>query len=145
MSEKEKRIIAIDFGEARIGVAISDETGTIAVPLEVIKSKETDPFGEIRKIVEKYRVWKILLGFPILLSGKEGKVAKAVLEFKKRLEKEVAIPVELIDERFTTKIAKELLREKGERPRLKKEKIDLHAACWLLQEYLNRKKNETSP
>lgn len=128
------RVLGLDFGERRIGVAISDPTHTIASPLTIIDREKVDAVDEIAKICKNYNVRRIVLGLPLLMSGKEGRVAKLVRRFKEELEKRIKIDVVLIDERLTSKISEKELRKK--RKRIKKEEIDLFSAALLLQEYL---------
>ncbi len=138
----EKRILGIDFGEARIGVAVSDPTLTIAVPLEVIEAKKVDPLERIVEIVREYNIFQVVMGLPKLMSGEEGEMARKVRAFKEKLEKAAGIDVVLIDERFTSKIAERELRMRRVKPSKDKKKVDLFAAALLLQEYLNSLKNE---
>ncbi len=138
----EKRILGIDFGEARIGVAVSDPTLTIAVPLEVIEAKKVDPLERIVEIVREYNIFRVVMGLPKLMSGEEGEMARKVRAFKEKLEKAAGIDVVLIDERFTSKIAERELRMRRVKPSKDKKKVDLFAAALLLQEYLNSLKNE---
>jgi len=133
------KILAIDFGERRVGVAISDPTETIASPLKTIDTKKENPVEIIKNICKENNVKKIILGYPLLLSGEEGRMAKLVKEFKKELTKEIGVEIVLVDERFTTKISEREIRKRGKFSSKRREKIDLYAAAYLLQEYLNTK------
>ena len=135
------RILAIDFGERRMGLAISDPTQTIASPFKIIDTEKENPIDVIKEICEKNDVKKIILGFPLLLSGEEGRMAKLVKEFRQELLEKIGIEVILVDERFTSKISEREIRRRGKRPSKEKEKIDLYAAAYLLQEYLSSKRN----
>ncbi len=143
MEESKGRILAIDYGEARIGLAITDEMQIIVSPLEVVKPKKQDPVKRISEIVEEMNVTEIVLGMPYLLSGKEGRVAEQVKKFKEELEKNLTVPVVLHDERFTSKMAEMELRSRGIKPSRNKEKIDLFAAGILLEDYLEFKRRRS--
>jgi putative Holliday junction resolvase len=132
------RILAIDFGERRIGLAISDPTLTIATPLRIIDTERENPVDAIRVICEEKNVKRIIMGLPLLLSGKEGRMAKLVRDFKEKLESKIGIEVILVDERFTSKISEREIRKRGRISSKDKEKIDLYAAAYLLQEYLTK-------
>ncbi len=140
MEESKGRILGIDYGEARIGVAITDELQIIVSPLEVIYAKKINPIKRIKEIVEKKNVQEIVVGMPYLLSGREGKLAEEVKKFKSELEKNLTIPIVLYDERFTSKIAERELRSRGIKPSKNKSKVDLFAAGILLQDYLEYKR-----
>jgi len=146
-----KRIMGIDYGKSRIGVALSDPTHRVAFPFCVIDAKKKDVFDQIQKIVREEDVSDIYVGNPLLLSGKEGALSREVQEFveglKDRLGSEVSI--HLVDERLTTKIAERLVRESGHRPTFEKEKVDMVAAAVILQgvleqEEIKREGNEDS-
>jgi len=138
MSE-EGRILAIDFGKRRIGLAISDPTKTIASPLRVIYTGRENPILTIKKIIKEHNIKEIIIGYPLLLSGYEGEMAKEVKRFYNILKGEVRIPVYLVDERFTTKIAETLMRKRGMKPSKERDKTDLFSACVLLEYYLNKR------
>ncbi|MDO9356455.1 MAG: Holliday junction resolvase RuvX [Solirubrobacteraceae bacterium] len=100
------RILALDFGSARCGVAISDPSGTIASPLPVVRKAAT-PSGvkRIARLVEERGVERVVLGLPIGLSGRETSQTKETRQFCETLRAAVAVPVDLYDERFTTRMA----------------------------------------
>lgn len=144
------RAMGIDFGEARIGVALSDPTRTLASPLTVVRDK--DKGAQIRGVaalVREHEVGLIVLGVPYRLDGGVGPMAELVERFAKRLEQEVAAQVVRWDERFSSLAAEEALREAdaGRRRKRKKGKgadrghdkgrIDQAAAAILLQEWLD--------
>ncbi len=126
------RILALDFGSARCGVAISDPTGTIASPLPVV-FKAATPSGlrRIASIVREREVELIVLGLPIGLSGRETAQTKATREFAAQLEAAVPVPVEFYDERFTTRMA-----ERDHDPRADE---DSRAAAHLLDGWLSER------
>lgn len=136
------RILGIDYGDARIGVAISDPTRTIARPLEVIEPGKVDPVERIAEIVKEYDVKLIILGLPKLMSGEEGEMAAKVREFMQKLKDRTDLEIRLVDERFTSKIAERELRKRKVKPSREKKKVDLYAASLLLQEYLDSHRDE---
>jgi len=136
------RILGIDYGDARIGVAISDPTRTIARPLEVIEPGKVDPVERIAEIAKEYDVKLIILGLPKLMSGEEGEMAAKVREFMQKLKDRTDLEIRLVDERFTSKIAERELRKRKVKPSREKKKVDLYAASLLLQEYLDSHRDE---
>ena len=136
------RILGIDYGDARIGVAISDPTRTIARPLEVIEPGKVDPVERIAEIAKEYDVKLIILGLPKLMSGEEGEMAAKVREFMQKLRDRTNLEIRLVDERFTSKIAERELRKRKVKPSREKKKVDLYAASLLLQEYLDSHRDE---
>ena len=121
------RILAIDLGQVRTGVAMSDITGTLASPLCVIKETDRD------KLLNQV----IVVGFPKNMDGTEGESAKNSLHFKKKLENLVNCKVLLLDERWSTKSANHYLNVGTTKPRKKKNVIDGVAATVILQQYLD--------
>jgi putative Holliday junction resolvase len=136
-----KRIVAIDFGIKRIGIAISDSGQTIAFPLATVPGGNNALSNIKNALKEKLSdVERILVGFPILLSGKEGDMAILVKKFSQTLEDAFSLPVELIDERFTSRLADQHLREIHLNRKERSAKLDTAAAAILLQMYLDGKK-----
>jgi putative Holliday junction resolvase len=102
------RILALDFGEARCGCALSDPTGTLATPIGAVPDPGTRRgLRELASIVRGNEVARVVVGLPLTLSGEEGQQAQATREFASRLEELVAVPVELYDERYTTRQAEQ--------------------------------------
>src|SRR3970040_719893 len=96
------RILALDWGEKRIGLALSDPLGIIATGLETVEKKpDFDLIGYLRKLISEQEISKIILGFPKNMDGSVGPKGKEVLAFKESLEKAIDIPVILWDERLT--------------------------------------------
>ena len=130
------RILGLDWGDVRIGAAVSDPEGKIAFPLEkVLEAKSAA--DEIKNLVFDLRVEKIVIGLPKNLSGKEEMSAKKVTEFVKNLKAQVAPPIELVDERFTSIEAGKKLSDAGineQKQRIIKDNI---AAQIMLQQYLD--------
>ena len=100
------RILALDYGAARTGVAVSDATGTIAIPLEVVAQAATpDGLGRIRELVEGQEAERVVVGMPLTLRGERGEQARLTEDFVRDLRALLDVPVEVYDERFTTALA----------------------------------------
>lgn len=138
------RILGIDFGKKRIGLAISDELGITAQGIGVYETKsERKNFAFLKDLIEKYRINRIVVGLPL---DKEGKIEKDywVVNFIKKLKKEIKIPVDTRDERFTTREAERLLLQADLSRKKRKRVIDKLSAQIILQgylDYLNQKLN----
>jgi putative Holliday junction resolvase len=103
------RILALDFGEARCGVALSDPTGTLATPLEAVEQPGTRRgLARIADLVEDRDVERVVIGLPLTLAGEEGAQARATREFAVRLAELVDVRIELHDERLTTRQAERM-------------------------------------
>jgi putative Holliday junction resolvase len=137
------RILALDHGTKRIGVALSDELGWTAQPLEtfVRKGLQAD-VAHIRALVEAHEVEQVVVGLPLRLSGEEGPAAQAVREFAGCLERALSVPVITWDERLTTKAAEELLIAADVSRRKRRDVVDRVAAAILLQSYLEHRSEE---
>lgn len=140
------RILAIDYGERRIGLAVSDETRTIAQGLTVINCEVRSancglgtPVEQIAEIVVEKEVGHIILGYPTSMSGKPSTRGNAVEAFRAELQKKGHVPVKLVDERFTTALAERYLGEVYNKVRPDKQPVDMVAATVLLEDYLARK------
>jgi putative Holliday junction resolvase len=126
------RILALDYGSARCGCAISDPTGTLATPLpEVAQPGTPEGMARIARIVEEQDAGEVLVGMPVSLSGEEGPQAQEVREFVARLGERMSVPVRTWDERFTTKLAQTTPGRTSE---------DSRAAAHLLQGYLEARR-----
>jgi putative Holliday junction resolvase len=133
------RILSIDYGEKRIGMAVSDESAVLASGLGSIENKgESFVISEIKKICGENKVGKIVVGRPLGLSGQKTNQTEKVEKFANTLERKVKLPIELVDERFTSVLAKKYILEKGRKR--SKEKVDTLSAKILLQDYLDRAK-----
>ena len=122
------RLLALDYGVARTGVAVSDETGTIARPLTVVARAGTDAgLAAIADLAREHAVARVVVGLPVSLDGREHDQAREVRSFVARLARRLDVPVVLYDERFTTTIA---ARRGGAGA------LDARAAAALLEDYL---------
>jgi putative Holliday junction resolvase len=118
------KILALDFGSARTGVAVSDPTGVVARPLGVVAKANID---EIAAIVREQEVEEVVVGHPLTLRGERGEQARATERFVKALRAAIDVPVVLFDERFTTDLAQQTASATSE---------DARAAAHLLSSYL---------
>ncbi len=134
--------LGLDHGERRIGVAVSDPTGTIALPHSVIDRRGDDVAGALRSLTDEYGVELIVVGLPLQLSGEEGISAQAARAFADSVAEESGLPVALQDERYTTVTAEEALLEGGVRRRQRRDVRDKVAAAVMLQSYLDRKRSD---
>jgi putative holliday junction resolvase len=136
-----KRVLAIDYGRRRIGLALSDELGVTAQPLTTIVrvNRETD-FRRLREICRKYSVTRIIVGHPLLLGGEAGEMAREAARFAARVKKETGIETELIDERLSSWEAEQTLGETRSRRAPKGPPLDEIAAAILLRDYLDQRK-----
>ncbi len=135
------RVLALDLGERRIGLALSDPTGTIAQGLEVIDRKTgANVLAEIRHRVETLRVERIVVGLPLRMDGTEGAEAEKVRRFVARLQARVGIPVDVQDERLSSAEAEQLMIA-GDASRARRRRSrDAVAAALILQTYLARQR-----
>lgn len=132
------RILGLDPGERRIGVALSDPLGIIAQPHSVIDRNQVEPFATIRNLSVDNDVSLIVVGLPISLSGQEGRAAEAARSFAEKVADAVECKVEMMDERFTTATAEQALREAGLSRADRRSARDKVAAAVMLQSYLDR-------
>ena len=132
------RILGLDFGRARIGVAISDELLMLAHPLETIPANE-EPASRVAEIVREKQVDRVVAGIPRQMNGQIGTAATEVLEFVEKLRAILPCPVVTWDERLTTVAAHRALRNAGKKTRDTRGYVDQVAAQMILQSYLDRR------
>jgi putative Holliday junction resolvase len=124
------KVLALDYGPARTGVAVSDPTGTLARPLRIVERAGTDDgLTELAELVRAEHVERVVVGLPLTLRGERGEQARETERFAEALEAILDVPVERFDERFTTTLAGPGSRE------------DARAAAHLLTSYLEWWKN----
>jgi putative Holliday junction resolvase len=129
------RVLGLDYGAERTGVAVSDATGTIARPLDVVRRAQTpDGLERIRALADEQEVELVVVGMPLTLRGEHGSQARETETFVHALEEALDIPVETYDERFTTSLA---VQAAGDLPE------DARAAAHLLSSYLAWKSAQT--
>lgn len=132
------RILGLDHGTKRVGVAVSDEMHMIALPLEYIAPEPfADFLARLKEILREKEIELILIGMPRNMDGSYGPAALKVQEFAAALKDAVAVPLKLWDERLTTTQAQKFLIQGGMRRDKRKEKVDQTAAAILLQSYLD--------
>lgn len=131
------RILGLDPGSRRIGVALSDPIGIIAQPHEVIDRREGDAVAAIQHLCEEYEVETVVIGLPRTLAGDEGASAALARELGSQVGEATGCVIEFFDERFTTVQAESALLEGGMRRRKRRETVDKVAAAMMLQGYLD--------
>ena len=132
------RIMGIDYGDSRVGVAMSDPMGWTAQGLETIAEKDcTKVVERLVKIIEEYNVEKMIVGFPKNMNGTIGPRGERTLDFIKALEQKVDIDIIKWDERLTTVAAHKTLNETNVRGKKRKQVVDTVAAGYILQGYLD--------
>jgi putative Holliday junction resolvase len=137
-SSQSGRILALDLGDRRIGVALSDPTRMIAKPLLVIKRKSRfEDFSRLKEVVNSHSVEHLVIGLPVNLSGHEGQRAVWTRDYAVALSAFLQMEAELWDESFSTKDAEDSLRLRGISPRSQRSRIDAIAAALILQSYLD--------
>ena len=132
------KTMGIDFGLARIGIALSDDTRFLATPFETYKRKgeETD-IQHLIDIIKSKNVDEIVCGLPMNMEGVEQEIAKRTREFMAVLQSKYEIKVEFVDERLSSLMAEEMLKETERDWKKRKEKLDAVAASIILQDYLD--------
>jgi len=136
------RVLGIDPGDRRIGVAVSDPLGLTAQGVTVLRTgggrHDARAMEAIREIADRYEVERIVVGMPLNMDGSRGPRAEAASAFVRRLAGVVALPIETIDERLTTVEAEEALAEAGLSWRKRRDRVDRVAAQMILQRWLDR-------
>lgn len=129
------RILGVDYGTRRIGLAISDGLGITARPLEVLPRAELA--GRLPVLQAEYGFTQVVVGLPTGLSGNEGESAIGARDLAREIEETLGVDVVLVDERFTSRMAESSLLESGMKRRERKETVDKVAAAIILQTYLD--------
>ncbi len=140
------RVLALDIGKRRIGVAVSDELGLLARPVETVRSVSLNV--DVQRIVEIARelgAEMVVVGDPLHMSGDPSTMSNRARKFGETLRTTSGLPVEYVDERLTTVEAERILLDQGVHPRKVREQVDAVAASVILQSYLNSKKPPRSP
>ena len=133
------RVLALDLGTKRIGVAVSDRSGTIATPLLVLQrsGRQRTDHERIKALVDEEEAERVVVGLPLSMNGSIGKAAAAAITEAEILATVVGVPVETIDERLTTVTAERILMELGKRGRARRQIVDKVAAAVILQSWLD--------
>lgn len=138
------RYLGIDLGSKTVGLAMSDTTLTIASTYKTIFFKDEDyrsTINEIKDIIKEYNITKIILGLPKNMNNTLGERAEITLKYKELLEQSTGLPVVMFDERLTSVISNSILIEADMSRKKRKKKVDSIAAQIILQDYLNKEKN----
>ncbi len=134
------RLMGLDYGNVHVGVALSDELGMTAYPLEVIKRKDSNKlrktFARIEEIAREYKVDKIIIGLPLNMDDSESEISKTVIDFSENIKRRTGLPVELWDERLSTLEATDILKEAVIKVQDRKTYIDKIAASFILRRYM---------
>ena len=137
-SQANMRVLAIDHGSKQVGLALSDPTGTIALPLEYVPAQPAaNLLSRLQAIVSEREVAEVLVGIPRNMNGTYGPAAEKAREFVAALEQVLTVPVKTWDERLTSVQANRFLIETGMRREKRRERVDETAAALLLQSYLD--------
>jgi putative holliday junction resolvase len=142
------RVLGIDFGERRIGLALSDPTGTLASPLPTLKRRvgKRPPLAALAELAAERDVEVVVMGLPLTLAGEDSDWTRTVRDVGESLSRRTGIPVHFIDERFTSVAAERKVRTSGlpRRKRESKERVDAEAAVLILQSWLDRQRHDNS-
>jgi putative Holliday junction resolvase len=134
------RLLGLDVGERRVGVAISDPTGTVARPLTtIVRSSRQADFETVSQLVAEHEVEVVIVGLPLSLDGTEGPQARQTRRYAERMAERLAVPVAFWDERYSSALAAEIQSGKRRRGRRTRPGIDATAAAVILQSYLDAK------
>ena len=132
------KAMGIDFGLARIGIAFSDDTKFLASPYVTYKRKEMEQdLNYFVALVNEKKVDEIVCGLPMNMQGEEQEIAKKTREFMAKLQEKIKISVQFVDERLSSVLAEEMLRETERDWKKRKEKLDSVSASIILQDYLD--------
>ena len=138
--------MAVDWGERRIGLALSDESGTLAQPLVTLtrRSGKRFPMRQLLTLLERHTVAAVVVGLPLDPEGREGEAAAAARALAADIARVTGKPVDLWDERLTTSRALRAVREMGGSTRGRKDDVDAMAATLLLQHYLDARRGSAT-
>lgn len=134
----EPRIIAIDYGEKRVGIAVSDPLKMFAIPIVTIKN-DKNFWSELNKVFNKYNVEVIVLGYPLKENGEKSSITELVEKFSYELKKKFSQEIVLVDERYSSSIAEQqiIASVKSKKKRQNKGLVDQNAAAVILTDYLS--------
>ena len=132
------KTMGIDFGLARIGIALSDDTKFLATPFETYKRKdEEQDIQHLIDVITIKNVDEIICGLPINMAGEEQEIASKTREFMSKLNEQINIKIEFVDERLSSLLAEEMLKQTERDWKKRKEKLDAVAASIILQDFLD--------
>ena len=131
------RILAVDWGERRVGLAVSDDLGILATGLPTLEIRgEAEAVARVADTIRTVEADSVVVGLPLTLKGERGEAARAVERFAEALRRETPVVVSLYDERLTSALAERRMRERGEKSRGRKGRVDQGAAVALLEGWL---------
>jgi putative Holliday junction resolvase len=136
------RVLALDIGERRVGVAASDASGRVATPVKILDARALSDGVTLRRLVEDYEVDLVLVGLPLSLDGTEGPQARRVRAQAARLAPQLGVPVDFADERLSSTQAARAMQEAGMSERDRRGKLDAVAASLFLQAWLDSRREE---
>lgn len=140
------RTLGLDVGDKTIGVAVTDPMGWTAQGVTVIRRQSWDKdIRALKDVVREWQAERLVVGLPLSLSGEEGPQAEKVRHFMARIQPDIDLPVEYVDERLTTRQAERALIEGGMRREKRREIIDMQAAILILQLWLDRRRLTGTP
>jgi putative Holliday junction resolvase len=141
------RVLAIDYGERRIGLAMSDPTRVLATPLETLARRrgKRPPIAAILELIAAHDVAELVVGLPLTLAGDDSDWTREVRTFGQRLSERAGLPVVFVDERLTSVQAERAVRSMGlpKRERERKERVDAAAAMLILQSFLDARRRQS--
>jgi len=137
---EETRILSIDYGEKRIGIAITDPLRIFAYPLKTIKN-DKGKWSEFNQLFGEFVIEKVVLGYPLKEDGTKSASTLIVEKFKEEFEKKYSLTLELVDERYSSEIAKQKILESvpSRKKRRNKSLVDMNAAAIILEDYLKER------
>ena len=143
MGAERGRVMALDIGGRRIGVALSDTTRVLASPLTTLRAEPRPAaLAQIRALIAQHEVAELVVGLPLTLSGEIGPQAQLVQAFADELRQVVAVPVHMFDERLTSVAAERMMLDLGIKPERRKARIDEVAASIILQDFLESRREK---
>jgi putative Holliday junction resolvase len=138
-------VLALDYGTVRIGMAVSDEAGQFAFPVGVLHSRGRErDLAALCEVIAERSVQRVVVGLPIHMDGRRGETAIAAEKFANAIAESSGLPVEMLDERWTTREAERALRDSGRSRKQQRELVDATAAALLLRTWLDRATSRTA-
>jgi len=135
------RVLALDIGEVRVGIATSDASGSVASPVTVLPAQEVLQHARsFRRVLEDYEPELLVCGRPKTLAGEDGPQAERIMRQASQIAEACGLPLEFADERLSSREAKRILREEGMNERAMRGKVDMVAASLFLQAWLDARR-----
>lgn len=135
------RVLALDIGEVRVGIAASDASGTVASPVVVLPAQEVLQHARtFRRVLEDYEPDLLVCGRPKTMAGEDGPQAERIMAQAEQIARACGLPLEFVDERLSSREAKRILREEGMSERAMRGKVDMVAASLFLQAWLDARR-----